>query len=99
MCLIVAPKLLDRSPSMQCWIKPDRNFTPITTVDDLVVTTENSPRLLATLGILGEIEHTSEHSADSVSLVLNSGIAFTGDLPPMSTLSMGDPHVLAESWQ
>ena len=32
--------------------------------------------MLATLGIAGEIVHTPGHSADSVSLVLDSGIAF-----------------------
>jgi glyoxylase-like metal-dependent hydrolase (beta-lactamase superfamily II) len=40
-----------------------------------------------------------EFTPDSVSLVLDSGIAFTGDLPLMSRLALEDPRVLAESWQ
>jgi glyoxylase-like metal-dependent hydrolase (beta-lactamase superfamily II) len=99
MRLIVTPEQLDWIPAMQRWIKPRDHYTPITTDDNLVVTTEDSRRLLATIGIAGEIVHTPGHSADSVSLVLDSSIAFTGDLPPMSKLASEDPHVLAESWQ
>ena len=99
MRLIVTPEQLDWIPAMQRWIKPVDHYTPITTDDNLVVSTDDSRRLLATLGIAGEIVHTPGHSPDSVSLVLDSGIAFTGDLPPMSRLALEDPQVLAESWQ
>jgi glyoxylase-like metal-dependent hydrolase (beta-lactamase superfamily II) len=99
MRLIVAPEQLDWIPAMQRWVKPADHYTPITTQGNLVVTTNDSRKLLATLGIGGEIVHTPGHSDDSVSLVLDNGIAFTGDLPPMSRRTLEDLSVLSESWQ
>jgi len=54
---------------------------------------------LAAIGIDGEVVATPGHSDDSVSLVLDEGAAFTGDLTP---LSMAEPHnaaALESSWR
>ncbi len=91
MRLIVTPEQLDWIPAMQRWIKPVDEYTPITADDNLVVSTDDSRRLLATLGIAGVIVHTPGHSPDSVSLVLYSGIALTGDLPPRN----GSPRTIS----
>ena len=56
-----------------------------------------SRQFLASLGLAGEIVSTPAHSADSVSLVLDDGSAFTGDLPPRSLISDDDPALKA-SW-
>jgi glyoxylase-like metal-dependent hydrolase (beta-lactamase superfamily II) len=50
---------------------------------------------LAQIGISGQIIHTPGHCDDSVTLVLNEGIAFTGDL---SRPEMSEGMALA-SWQ
>jgi endoribonuclease LACTB2 len=97
--LIVTTEQVEWIPAMQRWIKPTDNYTPIATDDNLLLATAESRELLATMGIAGEIVHTPGHSPDSVSLVLDSGIAFIGDLPPTSRLALEDPLVLAESWQ
>lgn len=65
---------------MQQWMKPDDRYTPITLDDNLVLPLSEGRALLATLGIDGEFVHTPGHSDDSVSLVLDDGSAFTGDL-------------------
>jgi glyoxylase-like metal-dependent hydrolase (beta-lactamase superfamily II) len=58
----------------------------------------DSRAFLATIGIAGEILHTPGHSDDSVTLVLDEGAAFTGDLTPASFVD--DPaHPVSQSWQ
>ena len=52
---------------------------------------------LASLGLAGEIIATPGHSDDSVSLVLDDGSAFTGDLPPR-LLIPDDDALLQKSW-
>jgi len=55
---------------------------PITQKDNLVLKVEASRAFLAGIGLIGEILHTPGHSDDSVTLVLDEGFAFTGDLHP-----------------
>jgi glyoxylase-like metal-dependent hydrolase (beta-lactamase superfamily II) len=43
---------------------------------------EESRKFLASIGLSGEIIHTPGHSDDSVTLILDEGYAFTGDLHP-----------------
>jgi glyoxylase-like metal-dependent hydrolase (beta-lactamase superfamily II) len=62
------------------------------------LSTAASRPFLKQCDINGEIIWTPGHSDDSISLVLDTGIAFTGDLqPPLDTT---DPQhqMLAESW-
>ncbi len=58
---------------------------------------EQSRQFLASLGIAGEIIATPGHSDDSVTLILDEGFAFTGDLPPRFLVSKED-QVTKESW-
>jgi glyoxylase-like metal-dependent hydrolase (beta-lactamase superfamily II) len=48
---------------------------------------KDSRAFLKTLGIDGEIIPTPSHGPDHVTLVLDEGIAFTGDLPPENASS------------
>ena len=64
-----------------------------------MIRTEDSRSLLSKLGIAGEIIHTPGHSDDSVTLVLDNGGAFTGDLTLESMVAPEDPAVVARSWQ
>jgi len=59
---------------------------------------EESQKFLAILGIDGEIIHTPGHSDDSVTLVLDEGMAFTGDLQPIFVLPEEDV-VSRQSWE
>jgi ribonuclease/clavin/mitogillin len=56
-----------------------------------------SRQFLASIGLLGEIISTPGHSEDSVTLILDDGSAFTGDLPPR--FAIAEDNALAKaSW-
>ena len=57
-------------------------YVPIMQSDNLVLNLEDSRKYLASIGFNGEIIHTPGHSDDSVTLILDEGFAFTGDLHP-----------------
>jgi ribonuclease/clavin/mitogillin len=80
--------------------KPDRDYEPFEIDgDDLIVVGSPDRRALRSIGIEGEILTTPGHSDDSVSLLLDGGDAFTGDLtrPDMAT----DAHwaAVSASWR
>jgi endoribonuclease LACTB2 len=50
--------------------------------DSFLLKVEDSRKFLVSLGLDGEILHTPGHSDDSVTLILDEGYAFTGDLHP-----------------
>jgi len=52
----------------------------ITLGDNVTISCVQSRAMLAKIGIAGEIFHTPGHSDDSVSLLLEDGSVFTGDL-------------------
>jgi glyoxylase-like metal-dependent hydrolase (beta-lactamase superfamily II) len=64
--------------------------------DNIRLSLEQSRSFLAGLGLRGEILHTPGHSDDSVTLILDEGYAFTGDLHP-AFMSGGDEKTLT-SW-
>ena len=67
--------------------------------DNTVISVARSRDFLAGIGIKGEILSTPGHSDDCVTLVLDEGIAFTGDLTPL-TMVPHDPSNLAfQSWE
>ena len=61
-------------------------YEPITTDNATVIRCEESREFLGNLGIGGEIISTPSHSEDSVSLILDCGECFVGDLEPMEYL-------------
>jgi len=69
-------------PMMKTWTKPADNYIEITDAGNVTITVGESRPLLAELGIVGQVLHTPGHSHDSVSLLLDDGRVFTGDLPP-----------------
>lgn len=86
MPLLVLERQVAAVPAMKTWTKPHDRYVDITTHDTIVISFEESRRRLAEIGLAGEIISTPEHSDDSVSLLLDNGAVFTGDLPfwPMS---------------
>jgi len=71
-------------------------YVTITQNDNLTLKLEHSRAFLASLGLNGEIIHTPGHSDDSVTLVLDEGSVFTGDLHP-AFMNIEDV-VTRESW-
>ena len=99
MTLIVTPEQIDAVPAMKQWTKPDMNYTDIATADNVVVKLEDSREFLKSIGLAGELIHTPGHSDDSVSLLLDSGEAFTGDLTPPSMATEEQAETIATSWR
>lgn len=99
MRLVVTEEQVAAIPRMKQWTKPQDNYTEIALDDNLVINTSESRAFLEQLGIPGEIVHTPGHSDDSVTLVLDTGIAFTGDLTSESLIGDEDPQLVKSSWQ
>ncbi len=82
---------------MKTWTKPWDNYVEITEDGNIVIACEESRQLLSRIGIAGEIVHTPGHSDHCVSLLLDDGSVFTGDLPP-EAYAFDNPVALA-TWQ
>lgn len=51
------------------------------------------------MGIEGEIISTTSHSNDSISLILDNGICFVGDLEPIEYLDAYEENIaLRDDW-
>ncbi len=65
----------------------------------VVINLEGSRKFLAGIGVQGQIIATPGHSDDSVSLILDTGEAFTGDLPRPLAGAEGSMIIAGESWE
>lgn len=73
---------------------------PIQKEEATVITSEESRAFLRKLGIEGEIISTPSHSEDSVTLILDDGTCFVGDLEPMEYLGAYEENEkLKEDWE
>jgi glyoxylase-like metal-dependent hydrolase (beta-lactamase superfamily II) len=84
---------------MKRWTKPEDNYLDITLQDNVTIPCAESRPLLESIGIQGQIVPTPGHSDDSVSLLLDDGSAFTGDLTHPTRIGLEDPAVVLASWQ
>lgn len=85
-------------PGLVAYARPDQPIVPIDPDDGIALAIADSRRFLARLGIAGEIVATPGHSDDSVSLVLDDGATFTGDLTS-PLLAPDDPDdAIFQSW-
>jgi glyoxylase-like metal-dependent hydrolase (beta-lactamase superfamily II) len=97
--LLVLDVQLDAIPRMKAHTKPHDRYLEIGLQGNVVLACSESRALLAEIGIEGEIVHTPGHSDDSVSLLLDSGAAFTGDLTPPTAVWEDDAKVVLASWR
>jgi ribonuclease/clavin/mitogillin len=97
--LLVLDVQVHAIPLMKTWIKPHDQYVDITLHDNVIISCAESRALLERIGIPGEIVHTPGHSDDSVSLLLNDGSVFTGDLIPLPFIGQEDPAVVSASWR
>lgn len=95
--LLVLDVQVDAMPLMKVWTKPEDHYVDITAAGNVVIAPEESRVLLADIGIAGEILHTPGHSDHCVSLLLDDGSVFTGDLPP-EPYAFDNPVALA-TWR
>lgn len=82
---------------MKTWTKPADNYVDIILNGNVTISFNESREILSQMGIPGEIIHTPGHSDHCVSLILDNGSAFTGDLPP-EAYCFDNPVALA-SWR
>lgn len=97
--LLVLEPQVEAIPQMKRWTKPTDDYLEITMEGNITISFTESRSLLEEIGIPGEIVHTPGHSEDSVSLLLDDGSVFTGDLTPPDLVGMEDPEVVSASWQ
>lgn len=96
--LILMESQVDYIKPLKSMIKTkDISYTEIREDDNFNLTFNESRDFLASLGITGEIIATPGHSVDSITLILDEGFAFTGDLPPQFLVSEED-ELTRESW-
>jgi glyoxylase-like metal-dependent hydrolase (beta-lactamase superfamily II) len=95
--LLVLEVQADAIPIMKTWTKPWDHYVEITADGNITISFEESRRFLGQIGMPGEILHTPGHSDDSVSLLLDDGSVFTGDLPP--EVHAFDNPVILSSWR
>ncbi|MDI6694821.1 MAG: MBL fold metallo-hydrolase [Anaerolineales bacterium] len=80
--LLVPNVQVDAIPLMKTWTKPGDHYVDITENGNVIIAFEQSRQILSQIGIAGEILHTPGHTNHCVSLLLDDGSVFTGDLPP-----------------
>jgi endoribonuclease LACTB2 len=96
--LIVLEQQIAAIPVLKTYMKPINPYVEITLHDNLGLTTSESRAFLKSIGIAGEIVSTPGHSDDSVTLVLDEGAAFTGDLPPPGFVDESASDIVQQSW-
>lgn len=84
--------------AMKRHIKDRDRFTEISMEGNVVIPASSSRALFHGVKIAGEILHTPGHSEDSVSVLLDDGRVFTGDLTDPLMVGGEDPDVVRASW-
>ena len=76
------------------------SYTPVKEAEATVISCRESRAFLSAIGICGEIICTPSHSNDSVSLVLDDGSCFVGDLEPLEYLDAYEEQAaLKKDWE
>ena len=97
--LVVLQSQVAAIPDLLKIMKPRDHYREITLDDNLVVDTPASRAFLLRLGISGEVISTPGHSDDSVTLILDEGLAFTGDLPGPEQATEEARSQVLRSWE
>ena len=74
------------------------SFLPVRDEKVKHISLNGSRKVLEPLGIAGELLHTPGHSDDSISLLLDRGDLFVGDLNPLYELELHRGTTIESSW-
>ena len=77
----------------------NKAFIPVRDENIRRITLDEGAAVLDRLGLNGRIIHTPGHSEDSISLYLDSGELFVGDLNPLYELEAHKGTQIEESWK
>lgn len=97
--LLVLETQVEWIPLMKRWTKPQDNYTDISLDGNVNISFAESRARLKQIGLAGEILPTPGHSDDSVSLLLDDGSVFTGDLTPLIYADGGYAEAVKASWR
>ena len=96
--LILMESQADFTDSMEELYKSKKlPYLPVISEKNIILEFTDSREFLKSLGLDGEIISTPGHSNDSITLLLDEGFAFTGDLPHRFTLPEDDT-ISRQSW-
>ena len=87
--LIVMENQKDHLNDLKKYLRSPMVFHEIRSDGNIDLRFDESRAFLEGIGIFGEIIPTPSHGPDHVTLVLDEGIAFTGDLPPENAAEEG----------
>jgi len=85
-------------PQLKNYMRPTSGYVEIRVQDSRLLTSRESRAWLASIGLAGEMVPTPGHSFDSISLALDEGVAFTGDLLPPALASEAQTAEIQGSW-
>ena len=75
-------------------------YTPVKEAEATLISCRESRAFLSSIGISGEIIRTPSHSNESVSLILDDGSCFVGDLEPSEYLdAYEEQSALKKDWE
>ena len=97
--LLVPDVQLASIPLMARSTKPSDGYVEIDPTDNVTISIAEGREFLARIGIAGEILHTPGHSDDSVSVLLDDGSVFTGDLTLPGLATDDQASVVIDSWR
>jgi ribonuclease/clavin/mitogillin len=97
--LLVIDLQVPAIPLLKRHVKPQDHFTDIMMEGNVTIPIAESRAFLRRIGIEGEIIHTPGHSDDSVSLLLDDGSVFTGDLTHPMMIGDENAAVVRASWR
>jgi ribonuclease/clavin/mitogillin len=97
--LMVLETQLAAIPELRQHIKSSYPYREISLNGNVNLSLVESRNYLRRMGISGEIINTPGHSADSVTLILDEGVAFTGDLTSLALATDEARHELEVSWR
>ncbi|MGI8586933.1 MAG: MBL fold metallo-hydrolase [Chloroflexia bacterium] len=83
---------------LRTYVKPKDKYVDVELGDNTLLSVGESRAFLARIGIQGEIISTPGHSDDSVTLILDEGAAFTGDLTPPQIVPQDPTDLAHQSW-
>ncbi|HEX9988222.1 MAG TPA: MBL fold metallo-hydrolase [Chloroflexia bacterium] len=97
--LIVVDTQVEGVALLRTYVKPQDNYTDIELTGSTTLDVSESRAFLAGIGVKGEIISTPGHSDDSVTLILDEGVAFTGDLTSPLAVPQDPVEITYQSWE
>jgi glyoxylase-like metal-dependent hydrolase (beta-lactamase superfamily II) len=96
--LIVIENQLAYIPTLGRFMKAGNHYHEISLDGNIILKASESRNYLKSIGIKGEIIETPGHSEDSISLILDEGSAFIGDLRPPMAVTKAARSQAEKSW-